>query len=618
MIQRSKTTLELSSALGNQVSRRSLVRAAIGAGLAVPVMSSLLAACADESDADGESVDADDDSAAVDEPDDSGDEEEEVDEDEEQDDDASDSSTVEGGHINVAWDSPPPHFNPLTAVSPMQRWVFVTVMSPLVVPNPEAQEFEPELAESVEIDPDGSTYTYTLHPEARWHDGEPVTTADVAMTYRLALDPATESRLTGRFSLIRGSEDFTAGDADEVAGIVVEDDRIITFEMEFPNGLFTAEVAELPILPEHILGDVDPVDLPQHDFFFRDVVGCGPFKFVRHEPDQLVEVEANPDFYRGAPNLSGMTFHIIESSDTIEIAMGRGEIDMPIFDGGSAEFSLYERFIEEEGFRIDSTSGTTLIGYGWNHRVEDLQDPRIRQAFLHAIDRERIVEAFNGNNGSIFNSFMVHPWYQEEEWADQYPFDPDRARELLEEAGWDSSRTVNVNVITLADEESRAMVAAEQQMLAEVGFNIEFQEMEAPVWVENFYDNYDFELVRVTFGTFADPDGFLNFHMHTGSANAFGYANEELDELIDAGRREVDQDARAEIYQEINEEMLETLPVTPIYLQDQWYVRNERWYVPQLDQFPKVSSLTELEARPVLIRHSDVWHYRPETWEVRE
>jgi peptide/nickel transport system substrate-binding protein len=524
-------------------------------------------------------------------------------------------ASAASGELQLALNAPLPDFNPLTAVSSGQYWFFVTVMSTLTKANPETQTFDPDLAESWEIAPDGSSYTFKIRANAKWHDGQPVTARDVAFTYKLALNPDTLTKQSGKLSLIKGGAAYTAKTADDVTGIQVIDDQTIRFEMEFPNGLFLYEtVPWLSILPEHILGSVPPADTVKHPFFIDSPIGSGPFKFVQQRPDQFIETEANSDYYFGAPQLSRIVFNIIKSPDTIEVALGREEIDMPVFDGGTAQSSLYERYIADDRFRIDATQGTVVVGYGWNFRHAHLVDERIHQAFLHALDRQALVSAFNAGNGTFYNSFMTHSWYQKPEWADLYPYDPDKARALLQEAGWDSSQTVNVNVITLANEEIRSMLAAEQQMLGDVGFTIQFQEMELPVWVEKFYDSHDFELVRVTFGVFPDPDGFLNFHLKTGSKNAFGYANPELDAKIDEGRRTVAQEDRIPIYQAINEEMLRTLPVCPLYMSNSWWVRNVAWSVPQLDALPRAASIEEIPVAPILVWSTDIWGYHQERW----
>jgi peptide/nickel transport system substrate-binding protein len=495
------------------------------------------------------------------------------------------------------------------------------MFSTLTQPNPAKGTYEPDLAESWEVAPDGSSYTFRLNRNAKWHDGTPVTAKDVAFSYTMAANPKTESKLTGRMSLIKGAADYTAGKADRVEGIKVLDEHTIRFEMEFPNILFMNETAAttagLAILPAHILGDTPPDQLDKHKYFTEQLIGSGPFKFVKYVPDQFYEVEANPDYYFGRPKLERIVTHIIKSPDTTEVALDRGEIDLPVFDGGTATTAMYRKYVANRAFRLVGTQGSTLISYAFNHRKEYLRDPRIRQAFLHALDRKKLVERFNAGNGTIFNSFMTHSWYQKPEWAGLYPYDPEKARALLKEAGWDSNREVSVNIITLANEEIRAMVASEQQMLADVGFKIGFREMEVPVWVEKFYQTYDYEMVRVTFGVFPDPDGFLSFHLKTGSQNALGYANPELDEKIERGRRSVNRAERAKIYQEINEEMLRTLPLAPLYLQNAWWIMRTTFHVPQLAALPRATSLNDVPVAKTLLTNADVFKYHLEQWEMR-
>lgn len=522
--------------------------------------------------------------------------------------------------LRIAWNAPPPNFNPLLAVSATQDWIFKSTMSTLTRPDPVAKAFAGDLAESWEVAPDGSSYTFKLRQNAKWHDGTPVTARDVAFTYTTALNPATGSKLTGRFALIKGAAAYTEGKADSVAGINVIDDHTIRFDMEFPNGLFLYETTSGPapwaILPQHILGSLKPEDMAKHPYFSEALVGSGPFKFVKYVPDQYLEVEANPDYHFGRPKIDRIVFNIIKSPDTIQVAMDRGEIDMPVFDGGTATTEMFKHFLETPNFKIIGTQGTTLITYFVNFRHDYLRDERIHQAMLYALDRKKLVERFNAGNGTIVNSFMVHSWYQKPEWANLYPYDPPKARALLQEANWDSNREVGVNVITLANEEIRAMLAAEQQMFADVGFKVSFKEMELPVWVEKFYDTHDFELARVTAGAFPDPDGFLSFHMKTGSKNALGYANPELDKKIEQGRRTIDQAERARIYQEINEEMLRTVPAPPVYLQNAWWIMNRRWSVPALDPIPPATSLTDVPIAPIFVVATDYWGYRMQEWDL--
>src|SRR5262249_13712867 len=116
---------------------------------------------------------------------------------------------------------------------------------------------------------------------------------------------------------------------------------------------------------------------------------------------------------------------------------------------------------------------------------------------------------------------------------------------------------------------------------------------------------------------FPDPDGFLNFHLKTGSKNAFGYANPELDKKIELGRRSFDQKDRVKIYQDINEEMLKALPLGPIYLENAWWMMSRRWYVPELASLPAATGLGDVPVAKTFLGHSDVWKLHIEQWEMR-
>ena len=519
------------------------------------------------------------------------------------------------GELSIGLNLVPPGFNPLTAVSASQRWPFFMTLSTLAKPDPANAVLYGDLAEDWTISDDALTYTFNLREGVTWHDGTPFTAEDVAFTYTMAVHPESGSTLAGRFALIKGAAAFTAGEVDTLEGIEVIDDTTIAFTMEFPNGLFLNETPYLHIMPKHILGEVAPADIAAQPQVINQVIGTGPFKWVNYEQDQYIELEANPDYFQGPPAINKIVFNIITSPDTLQIAMDREEVDLPALDGGTATFAMFEKFIADDRFRLDATPGSSVVGYGWNFRHDYLVDSRIHQALLHALDRQALIDAFNGGNGTIYNSHMTHAWYQKEEWADRYPFDPDRARALLEEAGWDTERTVTVNVLQFGNDDIRAMVAAEQQMLADVGFKVEYEEMDTSVWVERFYQTYEFELVRVTFGVFPDPDGFLNFHLRTTSQNAFGLANEELDARIDEGRRLISQEERIPVYQALGDEMLETLPVCPVYMQNNWLVRNRKWYVSTFDDAAEPpTSLADIRVQPTLLGLEDVWQYRMWEW----
>ena len=519
--------------------------------------------------------------------------------------------------LRISTGSAPPNFNPLIAVSRTQGWVFNHIFSSLTMADPIGLQMTPDLAERWESASDGSSMTFHLRGNALWHDGTPVTSEDVAWTYHMYLSGETGSKRTGVLALIAGGEEYTKGEADSVTGIVAVDDQTIRFEQAFPNILFLAQTT-YPILPKHLLGDSLPIDLSREKFFFDEPLGSGPFKFVSYIPDQRIELVANDDYYFGRPKIDREIISVIKSPDAVQIALQRGEIHLPIFDGGeNASTEQFQAFIQDPRFTVLASKGTTLISYAFNSRREDLVNDKMRQAFLHALDRQRLVDTFAQGNGSIFNSFLVHGWYQLPDWSERYPYDPDKARQLIAESGWDTNREIGCTIIAVSSEEARAMLAAEQQMLAEVGIKIKFHEVELALWVETFYETYEWDTIRVTFGVFPDPDGFLSFHMRSGSRNAMGYANPTLDEKIDRGKRSIDQAERASIYQEINEEMITTLPLAPVHLLNQWWILDKKFSIPFFDALPEATSFATVPIGPAFLGHSDWQKYHIEQWDLK-
>ena len=521
--------------------------------------------------------------------------------------------------LNIAWNAAPPNLNPLNAVSQAQWTTFASIYSTLCMSDPQNQTFAPDLAESWDIAPDGSSYVFHLRNNAKWHDGQPVTAADVEYTYTMALHPDTTSNLAGQFSAIKGAADYTAGKTNQVPGITVLDDHTIRFDMEVPNGIFMIQTVQGPtpfaILPKHLLSSVKPADLAKTPQLTTSPVGSGPFKFVRYVPDQFIELQANPDYHFGKPAIDKLVFNIVQSPDATSVAMDRGEIDMPLFDTGTAPADMYRKFVTDPKFKIVGVGDGPVIGYGFNFRKDGIRDPRLHQAWLYALDRQTLNSTFNLGAGKIVNSWMIHQWYQRPEWADMYQFNPDQARALLSEMGWDSSRVVNVNVITLADDNTRSWIAAEQQMLGDVGIQIAINEMDVATWVSQFYNEpHDFEAVRVTFGAFPDPAGFLSFHMQSASKNAFGYANPTLDQKIKAGEQQIDPAQRVPIYQDIAQQMLNDLPVAPVVWQNTWLIQNRRFHIPQFEALTPATSLSDVPLATRFLTGADYFKFRQDLW----
>lgn len=523
----------------------------------------------------------------------------------------------------LLWGVAPQNFNPLVAVSGNQYQFFMAIGGGLVQSDPFKADFVPHLAESWEISPDGLTYTFHVRKNARWHDGTPLTAKDVSFTYHLAASKDSKSNRAANLALIKGAKDYSEGKASTIAGIKVPDPYTITFEQEFPNALFMYQCC-LPfapsILPEHVLGSVKPADLQKNPFFFEKPMGFGPYRFVRYVTDQYVELAANPDYYFGRPKIDRLFFRVIKQPDTAEIAMERGQVDYNAYGGLNTTKDVLQKFLANPEFAVYGVKGVVVNSYAFNYRKTYLDDPRIHQAFLYALDRRKLIATFDAGNGRIVNSPLIHPWYQKPEWDTLYPYDPAKARALLAAASWDTNREVTVNLITLASENDRARVAAEQQMLAAVGFKIKPVEMDASVWVNKFYDSHDYEMVRVGFGSFPDPDGFLEFHMVPTSKDALGFpdwAGSAFVALVEQGKHTVDRAKRIEIYQKINEDyLLKDLPLAPLSVANSRFVVNRRLSDAYFAKLKPGTSLADIENGPIFIEQ-DTFSYKLEDWTLQ-
>ena len=171
--------------------------------------------------------------------------------------------------------------------------------------------------------------------------------------------------------------------------------------------------------------------------------------------------------------------------------MQRGEIDASTYPVLTTD--QYQTLVDDPRFNVLSVQGSVLRGFMFNSRVTDLRDPRIGHAFLHALDRRALIRDYWGGQGTPINTPFQNPDYMDAEWDTRYQYDPQKAIQLLQDAGWDSNQVV-VNKTYYIDHDD--YFTAVQQMLAAVGFQMQTLEMSGPAWVNIYYEEpHDFDLV---------------------------------------------------------------------------------------------------------------------------
>lgn len=369
---------------------------------------------------------------------------------------------------------------------------------------------QPLLANEWAVSPDAQTYTFELRPQARFASGTQVTAETVvASIERIIEDPDVLPVLKSRMEPI---ETVTAVDANTVE-----------FELKRPSHAWLYSMAQTAGIIYDPAGIADIAAIP---------AGSGPFVVSDWVQGDSVVLTRNDSYWGTPTKLGGVTFKYYADANAMNNAMLAGQLD--IVTNVAAPQALDQ--FEDERFTILEGVTTGEVVLGFNHQTEVLQNLQVRQAINHAIDREGLRDSVWGGKGPLIGSMVppTDPWY--EDLSQQYPYNPDRARELLEEANV-GPITLRLRIPTLPYAPGAASYIASQ--LGEVGVTVTVEELEFPAtWIDQVMreSNYDMTIVAHVesrdMELFADPD----YYWH--------YDNPEFAELIaqaDAAPTEAEQ-----------------------------------------------------------------------------
>jgi peptide/nickel transport system substrate-binding protein len=325
------------------------------------------------------------------------------------------------------------------------------------------------------------------------------------------------------------------------------------------------------MLPKHVVEAIAPADFKTSEYATRrPYPGLGPYIFDHYETDQYFELVANPNYFRGAPQIERIRILIIPDNNTRMVALENGEVDM-IQNIPTAE---YNRVSSLEGINVltqNSPSPWTLFVDSDQSKDDPkkvaMRTPEFRQALYHALDIDALINDVQEGLATRQNCVFLQEWACSPNLVD-YNYDPDKARELLATAGWDNSWEVDWMVLAGQIEPLHAVM---QQMWADVGINMVPRTVDGPTFVENFYQNGSFDVTYVQYGAGADPNVagnnfFVCGQLYPNGFNGTRYCNDRVTELVQAGKRAVDQADREPIYQELTEILNEELPILPLWV----------------------------------------------------
>ena len=376
------------------------------------------------------------------------------------------------------------------------------------------------LAESWEVSDDGLTYTFSLRDGVAFHNGDTLDADDVvfSITNVLTKDPAHPFATT-----LAPISNVTAVDASTVE---------ITVSQVSANLLFYLTQGQGVILNEAAIGTIE-----------NEPVGTGPFRFSSWTVGDSIVLEKNPDYWGEPALLETVTFRYINDPNALNNAMLAGDLD--IIAGVSAP-ELLSAFESDDRFQVLQGLTNGEVTLSLNGRNAPLDDPLVRQAITHAIDRQAVVDLAYAGYGTVIGTFStpLDPWYRD--LTDVYPYDPDRARELLAEAGVSDVTLRMVLPPTSYATRSGEIIASQ---LAEVGINVEITNVEWGVWLEDVFTNYDYDMSIVA---------------HVEPRDVFQYGNPEyywgddspqVAPILAEAEAEPDEATRNDLYASVLEEI---------------------------------------------------------------
>lgn len=418
---------------------------------------------------------------------------------------------------------------------------------------------EPDLAEALPtVSADGRTYTFRLRAGLKWHDGQPVTSYDVAFTIRQIVDPG-----------YRG--DPLLAEVWQSIRVDAPDERTVIFELPAPSAPFLARYATLGILPEHLLRGLTADQLFDAPFNAAPV-GTGPYRILSLSSSEA-QLEANPSYHLGRPRITRVRFVFVPDASAGIRLFQAGQVDGVLLRDPPGE-ALQVELERMPGVRILAPQRAAyLVLYLNNAQANTFADSRVRLALSLAIDRERIVtDVFGGAATASSSPIPPGSWAYVPEF-DRITPDLERARTLLNEAGWRVHPTTGtlvkegaefrVTIRTDNDPVRIAVAEAVARQLDALGIRATVASTTFAVLRRDFLQERRYEVALAGWDQGADPDPYFAWHstqMGTAGLNIANFTDAVVDRLIETARTSNDENVRREMYRQLQEVWQTTAP----------------------------------------------------------
>lgn len=424
--------------------------------------------------------------------------------------------------------------------------------------------FEYMLADSITTE-DNLNFLVHINDAATWSDGTPVTASDVEYTFLKLASPVINN-VTMMYYAFEGVGDdgFTEEGAKSVSGVQVLDDKTIQFTSKYPMALSTFNntyARYLRVLPKHVLEQYSDDELMTLDWFNHPDVVSGPYIVTECDPNHYISYVANADYWMGAPKIEKLNIQIKDASQ-IYVGLQSGELDITHHTMTAIPQEDYENVESLENVQV--VYGTPVTNQSVFIQTENIPDARVRQALVYAIDREQILEQLLKEHGEVVDGFLssASPFYDDS--IEPMGYDPEKAKTLLADAGWDDSQTLRFYV----NSGDSTMVNAVQVMVAmwqAVGIKVEVNTVDLANLM-TIAGSKDYDMLAVQY-TYAPVDPYPDVQwLLSGEGSWTGYSNDQINDALTKTQLTSDiEEIKAE-YTIIDKIVQEDVPMFSAYI----------------------------------------------------
>lgn len=424
--------------------------------------------------------------------------------------------------------------------------------------------FEGMLADSITTE-DNKNFIVHIDDAATWSDGTPVTADDVVYTaLRLASPVIGNTAMMYYVFEGVGDDGFVEEGAESIDGIQKVDDKTVQFttKEEMPITTFENSYARyLLTLPKHVIEQYSEEELSTADWFNHPDVVSGPFIVTDFDVDHYISYEANKDYWKGAPKIDKLNIKIVDGSQ-LYAGLQSGEIDITQQTMSDIPQEDYESV--EALDNVDVVYGSPVTNQSVFIQTKNVPDVKVRQAMLYAIDRQQILEELLNGHGEIVDGFLssASPFYDDS--LTPVSYDPEKAKALLEEAGWDGSQTIRfyVNSGDSTFVNAASIIAAEW---AAVGIKVEIQTVDFATLM-SVAGTEDYDVLAVQY-TYAPVDPYPDVAWLLGGEGSWtGYSDDTLNDALTKSQLTSDPEETKELFSVVDKKVQEDVPMFSAYV----------------------------------------------------